>query len=259
MCWNVRGLNDGAKRTSVRNQIISTGATIVCLQETKINTWTHNLLLETVGLDMASNVAFLPAIGVSGGILLAASERFFSLSQQNQTTNTVSAKITMLAENKEWTITGVYGLQADTDKISFMQEITNLKQQALPAWLILGDFNPILRVQDKNNSRINLPMLNRFKSMIDNLELVPIELVGKKFTWCNDQTTPTMTKIDHLLASTEWLDIFPSTELQALASLGSDHCPLFLQGGVNFDFYRGFRFEAHWAHMPGFLNTIREA
>ena len=72
-------------------------------------------------------------------------------------------------------------------------------------------------------------MLNNFKYTIDNLGLAPIDLQGKRFTWCNDQQTPTMTKIDHMFASTEWLEIFPRTDLQALASLGSDHCPLFLQ------------------------------
>jgi hypothetical protein len=123
---------------------------------------------------------------------------------------------------------------------------------------LLGDFNLIFRAQDKNNSRINLPMLNRFRSTIDNLELAPIELQGKKYTWCNDQQSPTMMRIDHLFASTEWLEIFPRTDLQALASLGSDHCPLFLQGDVAFDFYRGFRFEAYWTRMPGFVETVQE-
>jgi len=102
-------------------------------------------------------------------------------------------------------------------------------------------------------------MLNNFKHTIGNLELAPIDLQGKRYTWCNDQQTPTMTKIDHMFASTEWLEIFPRTNLQALASLGSDHCPLFLQGDVALDFYRGFRFEAYWAQMPGFIETVQEA
>jgi hypothetical protein len=68
-----------------------------------------------------------------------------------------------------------------------------------------------------------------------------------------------MTKIDHFLASAEWLEIFPRTDLQALASLGSDHCPLFLQGDTAFDFYRGFRFEAFWVNMPGFTETVKQA
>lgn len=137
ICWNVRGFNDGAKRASVRSQIISTGATIICLQETKISAWIHNLLVETVGLDMVNNAVYLPSVGASGGILLlAASERFFNIGQPNLTMNTVSATISMLAENKEWTITGVYGPQADADKIIFMQEITDLKQHArIPALL----------------------------------------------------------------------------------------------------------------------------
>lgn len=86
-------------------------------------------------------------------------------------------------------------------------------------------------------------MLNRFKSTIDNHELVPIDLRGGKYTWCSDQQSPTMTKIDHMFASADWLEIFPRNDLQALASLGSDCCPLFLQGETILDFYRGFRFE----------------
>lgn len=109
----------------------------------------------------------------------------------------------------------------------------NLRQQVLPAWLLLGDFNLIYRAQDKNNSGINLSMLNNFKYTIDNLELAPIDLQGKKYTWCNDQQMPTMTKIDHMFASTDWLEIFPRTHLQALASLGSD--PYFYKGMLHWN------------------------
>jgi hypothetical protein len=34
---------------------------------------------------------------------------------------------------------------------------------------------------------------------------------------------------------------------------------LSLQGVVNLDFYRGFRFESYWVHMPDFLDTIKES
>lgn len=180
ICWNVRGLNDGTKRASVRNQITSSGATDVCLQETKITNWTLPLLAETVGNDMAQNVAFLPSNGASGGILLAAFERFFRLDNPHLTANTISASLTMLSDNRVWSLTGVYGPQSDAEKLLFMEEIKNLKTHMLPAWLLLGDFNLIYRAQDKNNDRINLPLLNGFRSTIDNLLMAPIELRGKK-------------------------------------------------------------------------------
>lgn len=71
----------------------------MCLQETKISNWNRGLLVDTVGAELATNVAFLPAVGVCGGILIAASEHFFTLSQPLLTTNTISARLTMLAEN----------------------------------------------------------------------------------------------------------------------------------------------------------------
>lgn len=254
-CWNVRGLNDGEKRASIKNQIIATGATLICLQETKISAWTCNLLMEMVGTDMIDNIAVLPSIGASWGILIAASNHFFNLSQPHATAHTISTTVTMLAEQKTWTMTGVYGPQTDAEKLIFLQEITDLRQAALPAWLLLGDFNLIFNVQDKNNTRLNLNMINNFRTTIDNLELARLELKGRRFTWCNDQQTPTMTRIDHIFASTNWMDLFPRSDLQALASLGSDHCALFLEGDISLDFYRGFRFESHWVHRPRFLNT----
>jgi hypothetical protein len=139
---------------------------------------------------MAQNAVFLPSVGASGGILLAASVRFFRLDNPHLTTNTVSANLTMLADNRKWSLTGVYGPQTDHEKILFMQEITDLKQHMLPEWLLMGDFNLIYRAQDKNNGRLNLSLLNGFKLTIDNLLLAPIELHGKKYTWCNDQQSP---------------------------------------------------------------------
>jgi hypothetical protein len=40
----------------------------------------------------------------------------------------------MLADNTEWSFTGVYGPQSDADKILFMQEITDLRQHVHLAW-----------------------------------------------------------------------------------------------------------------------------
>jgi hypothetical protein len=61
-----------------------------------------------------------------------------------------------------------------------MQEITNLKQFMRPACLLLGDFDLIYRVQDKNNNRVNLVLLNAFRRTIDKLQVTPIDLQGKK-------------------------------------------------------------------------------
>ena len=70
LSWNVRGLNAAARRVSVRNTVQSSGATIVCLQQTKIAQWTARLVSETLGHDFATNYVTLPADGTRGGILM---------------------------------------------------------------------------------------------------------------------------------------------------------------------------------------------
>jgi hypothetical protein len=43
--------------------------------------------------------------------------------------------------------------------------IRELRQQAKPHWLILGDFNLIYKVQDKNNAITYRGLMSRFKRL----------------------------------------------------------------------------------------------
>ena len=81
--------------------------------------------------------------------------------------------------------------------------------------------------------------MRQFNHTIDYLQLLELDLNGKLYTWSNEQDTPTMSRIDRFLASTEWHDFFPQADLQAIGSMTSDHCPLVMQGLSAFSFYRG--------------------
>jgi endonuclease/exonuclease/phosphatase (EEP) superfamily protein YafD len=137
-------------------------------------------------------------------------------------------------------------------------ELQNLKVNCLERWLLVGDFNLIYKVEDKSNGRLNRRLMNRFKQVIDANQLMELDLRGRKFTWSNEQDTPTFTKIDRFFGTPEWHVLFPNVDLQALPTMGSDHCPLFLTGDVARQHYAGFRFESYWVDMPGFLEVIQE-
>jgi hypothetical protein len=79
LSWNVRGLNDPSKRESLKHTILSSGAIIVCLQETKIMSWNSNLLKETMGCKLATQTVHLPSLGALGGILIACDADFFDI------------------------------------------------------------------------------------------------------------------------------------------------------------------------------------
>ena len=70
LVWNARGLNQKARRNSVRDVIFSSNADIVCLQETKVANISQHLFLSVFGTAY-DNFISLPAIGTRGGVLIA--------------------------------------------------------------------------------------------------------------------------------------------------------------------------------------------
>jgi DNA phosphorothioation-dependent restriction protein DptG len=68
--WNVRGINNSARRKVVRDLVSDTRPTIVCLQESKLTSVTVQIIKETLGQDFVDHFAFLPAQGTRGGAIL---------------------------------------------------------------------------------------------------------------------------------------------------------------------------------------------
>jgi hypothetical protein len=120
----------------------------------------------------------------------------------------------------------VYGPQGVLEKKMFIRELKGLKDGAPPAWLLMGDFNLISSTRDKNNGRVNMAMINRFKKAVNHMQVRELNLLGKKFTWSNQQATPTLTRIDKMFCTPGWENLYDKPALQALSSSTSDHCPL---------------------------------
>jgi hypothetical protein len=60
------------------------------------------------------------------------------------------------------------------------------------------------------------------------LDLTKFHLHGRLYTWSNEQTHPTLARIDRVFACLQWCDMFPHHRLWALSSSCSDHSPLTL-------------------------------
>lgn len=103
----------------------------------------------------------------------------------------------------------------------------------------------ICRAREKSNSNINLQMIGRFRSLIDDLELKEFTLLGRRFTWSNEREHSTHTMIDRILITKEWELKFPRYQLTPASTAISDHCPLILKK-MQVQHFRGFRFESHW-------------
>jgi hypothetical protein len=81
LCWNVRGLNNVARRETVRETIATTTFHLVCLQETKL-IFVDQFLVASLGGPKLDMFCFKPASGFSGtrgGILFLWNNDFMEL------------------------------------------------------------------------------------------------------------------------------------------------------------------------------------
>ena len=127
-----------------------------------------------------------------------------------------------------WWFTAVYGPQEDRDKAIFLEELEAIRDACQGPWAVTGDFNLILNEEDKSNDRIDRANLRRFRRTVAALELQDLHLHGRAFTWSNERENPTLVRLDRVLVSMDWEELFPNAHLQGLGSDASDHCPLLL-------------------------------
>uniref|UniRef100_A0A453I481 Endonuclease/exonuclease/phosphatase domain-containing protein n=1 Tax=Aegilops tauschii subsp. strangulata TaxID=200361 RepID=A0A453I481_AEGTS len=76
-----------------------------------------------------------------------------------------------------------------------------------------------------------------------------IDMGGGKYTWINSQKHPTLEKLDRVLMSFDWEDLFPLVSVRKLVRDVSDHNPLLLSSSpvkTSPLHNREFRFELSW-------------
>ena len=131
----------------------------------------------------------------------------------------------------KWNLLVVYGDAQEEGKIPFLNELANFCHSNQEPILIGGDFNIIRFSHEKNNSNRLHTQTNVFNSLINFFELKELEMSGGVYTWSNNQNPPTLEKLDRILVSNSWEDLFPTAIVTKLPREVSDHNPLILSCG----------------------------
>ena len=92
LSWNPRGLNDPAKRDSVREFVSPLRANIVCLQETKMEVIDRYTVSQCLGPSF-DEFFYLPARETRGGILLAWDSSVLSISSLSRDTFSITGEV----------------------------------------------------------------------------------------------------------------------------------------------------------------------
>ena len=116
--WNVRGVNGPEKRKVIKNFLRGYRVDIVCLQETKVQEMSVELV-RSLGVGRRLNWKALNAEGSAGGILLFWDNSRITLVDSIVGSYSVSCLFRMSENGFLWAFSGVYGPVENSFRESF--------------------------------------------------------------------------------------------------------------------------------------------
>ena len=100
--------------------------------------------------------------------------------------------------------------------------------------------------------------MQRFRNVVDDCGFMDLGFTGPRFTWTNNRPRDmTWERLDRVLATTDWVMLFPSVRVHHLDGKFSDHKPLwFRTEPISQPSKKLFRFEEIWTLEKGCEDTI---
>ncbi|KAL5848629.1 hypothetical protein ACOSQ4_006642 [Xanthoceras sorbifolium] len=169
-----------------------------------------------------------------------------------------------------WRFTGFYGDPNATNRSHSWSLIRRLAGLSNLPWLIGGDFNEILRWEEKSGGLFRShKAISLFRGAVDDCNLVDVGFRRHDFTWSNKQKGDKLIQewLDKFLCCMRWRATFPNAANRHLNWGGSDHKPI-LMDNIRIATTRDlkannwssrFHFEEAWIGEPDCSEVIENA
>lgn len=215
------------------------------LQETKKKSFTSKFFRKVDPFDKF-DWNWLPSVGKAGGILCGVRKENLEIVSWSVGNFSIQATIFDVKIKKVWALVVVYGAAHDDKKNDFLEELVSVCSHIQVPYVVGGDFNILREIEEKNKNMHKSPYVDKFNAIINSLSLREIHMGGGKYTWTNNQKHPTLEKLDRVLMSFDWENLFPLVTVRKLVRDVSDHNPLLLSSDIrknDVPHHREFRFE----------------
>ncbi|KAL5798070.1 hypothetical protein ACOSQ2_002890 [Xanthoceras sorbifolium] len=169
-----------------------------------------------------------------------------------------------------WRFTSFYGDPNATCRSHSWSLLRRLAGLSNLPWLVGGDFNEILRWEEKSGGLFRShKAVSLFRGATDDCNLVDVGFRGHDFTWSNKQLGANLIqeRLDKYLCSMSWRSLFPIAVNVHLNWGGSDHKPIMMENiqvasvrdSVVCRVKARFHFEEAWIGEPDCLFVVEKA
>ena len=174
------------KWNAIRDKIAETNCDIISLQEIKRESFDTHFIKNFCPRDFDS-FEFLPSLGASGGVITIWKSHLFSGQLVFSNDFGTSVEFVSCLDAITWVLTNIYAPCTPAGKLQFIDWLKNIQMPDEVNWLLIGYFNLIRSLDDRNRPGGDVNEIFLFNEAISSLGIVELPLQGQRFTWTNKQ------------------------------------------------------------------------
>lgn len=181
--WNIRGLGSYVKKKFLSKLIKKRKPDMVFVQETKLES-TERFVVQKMWGGPKMEFVSSNSVGASGGLITIWNTDFFKV------TNIITHRSFVYLEGVllnsfPCVLVNVYAPNEVGNRRELWEVLLGLKVNSQVPWCIGGDFNEIKEVSERVGCTRMERRMRDFLEFCNNMELVDLPMIGRKFTWTN--------------------------------------------------------------------------
>lgn len=252
--WNIRGFHRPLKQNGIVHLIHSQNVDVCGILETKCNRSMVRRFVENKLNGWSFDDNFDTIAG--GRILLVWNPLKVEVNVVQKHPQSIHCIVKCKISSISFRSSIVYAHNTLVQRRLLWADLENFSGQFSAPWIVLGDFNNVLKYNERCNGRDVTPYeIRDFEDCCNALGLSDMQSAGCFFTWSNNRV---LCKLDRALVNNQWLMLGTHSLANFLpAGCISDHSPciasLFLQ---DFSSRKPFKFFNLWSDHCDFLQTV---
>ncbi|XP_074283590.1 uncharacterized protein LOC141608133 [Silene latifolia] len=183
----------------------------------------------------------------------------YSVEVHGSEAQVIHTKVTYGPTRESWWMSMVYGYNRIAEREALWESLCNMSCLVDGPWVVLGDFNNVLAMNERIGSEVTVAELKGFQDCVDSCGLMDIPAQGAFFTWTNKHEVGSMvfSRIDRAMITDGWLDRYPDTLTTFHPEGIFDHCPCTMVLRPSVDKRRSnFKYFDMWGQADGFISIV---
>ncbi|KAJ6871911.1 hypothetical protein NC651_031103 [Populus alba x Populus x berolinensis] len=263
--WNVWGLNNLQTQKAVHDWTTKNNLQLFGLLETKIAPANLHAVEANLGLPQWQFTSNMNSSS-SCRILVGWNPHTIALNCVNVSSQWLTCEITAHCSVAPLKVTFVYGNNTPAARTALWTYLCQeSSRNTSTPWMVLGDFNAIIRAEDRSGGDINwYHHQNEFSQCIRQSELIQLPYTGMKYTWHNGQQGEhtIQKKLDWTFGNSCLFTNFPAAHSVFMPRLISDHSAMLLHLATQpatRPRHFPFKFLNAWADRSEFMAIVQSS